>query len=257
MTGGTFFRRRLVEQNRFALHHLAQLVTPGAAHVLMRASQSELRPLVVIKQRRFPFHAVVTLGAARNSGLCELVRMHVLMAVLTLHRSRFEIDIQQVRFKIWRLVAVDARRSAVRTQQREFRLRVIESGEFPPTLGRVASLAATLGAVGPDSLHALLELPFMRIVMATGAVQVAPVIDNGGLGLELRRFLVAVSTGNGDVPSGEREMSFLVLGQRKRGRLVAIHRMTTFASIEIRRGGKLSRVPVAMAICAAIKFDFE
>ena len=93
--------------------------------------------------------------------------------------------------------------------------------------------------------------------MAAGAVQVVPVIDNRGLGLELRRFLVAVGTGNGDVPSGEREMSFLVLGQRKRGRLVAIHRMTTLASIEIRRTGKLSRVPVAMAICAAIEFDFE
>lgn len=257
MTGGTFFRRRLVEQNRFALNHPAQLVTAGAAHVLMRASQCEVRALVVIKQRRFPLHAVVTLGAARNSGLCELVRMHVLMAVLTLHRSRFEIDIQQVRFKIWRLVAVDARRSAVRTQQREFRLRVIESGELPPTLGGVAGLAPSMSAVSADSLHAFLELPLMRIVMATRAVQVAPVIDNGGLGLELRRFLVAVGTGNGDVPSGEREMSFLVLGQRKRGRLVAIHGVTTLASIEIRRGGKLSGVPVAMAICAAIEFDFE
>jgi len=121
----------------------------------------------------------------------------------------------------------------------------------------VAGLAPTLGAVSPDSLHALLELPLMRIVMATGAVQVAPVIDNGGLGLELRRFLVAVGTGNGDVPSREYETSLLVLGQRKGRRLVAIHRMTTLASIEIRRGGKLSRVPVAMAICAAIELNFE
>ena len=257
MTSGTFFRRRLVEQNGFAFNHSAQLVTAGAAHVLMRASQCEVRTLVVIKQRRFPFHAVVTLGAPRNSGLCELVRMHVLMAVLTLHRSSFEIDIQQVRFKIWRLVAVDARRSAVRTQQREFRLRVIESGEFPPSLGGVAGLAPSLSAVSADSLHAFLELPLMRILMATGAVQIAPVIDNRRLGLELRRFFVAVATGNGDVSSSECKMSFLVLGKRKRGRLITIHGMTTLASIEIRRGGKLSRVPVAMAICAAIEFDFE
>ena len=127
MTSGTFFRRRLVEENRFAFNHPAQLVTSGAAHVLMRASQCEVRALVVIKQRRFPFHAVVTLGAARNSSLCELVRMHVLMAILTLCRGSFEIYIQQPGFKTWRLVAVDARRSAMRTQQREFRLRVIES----------------------------------------------------------------------------------------------------------------------------------
>jgi len=52
----------------------------------------------------------------------------------------------------------------------------------------------------------------MRIIMATGAVQIAPVINNGGLGLELRRFLVAVGAGNGDVPSREYEVSLLVLG---------------------------------------------
>lgn len=257
MTGGTFFRRRLVEQNRFALNHPAQLVTAGAAHVLMRASQCEGSSLIVIKQRRLPFHAVVALGAACDFGLRELLTMDVLVAILTLHRSGFEIDIQQVGFKVWRLVAVDARRSAMRAQEREFRLRVIESREFPPTLSGVARLAPSLRAVSADSLHAFLKLSLMGIVMATRAVQVAPAINNGGLGLELRRFLVAVGTGNGDMPSGEREMSFLVLGQRKRGRLVAIHRMTTLASIEIRRGGKLSGVPVGMAICAAIEFDFE
>ena len=48
------------------------------------------------------------------------------------------------------------------------------------------------------------------------------------------------------MPSREYEMSFLVLGQRKGGRLVAIHGMAAIASIEIRRGGKLSSVPVAV-----------
>src|SRR5690348_6929270 len=33
--------------------------------------------------------------------------------------------------------------------------------------------------------------------------------------------------------------------------------MTTVASVEIRRAGKLPRVPVAMTICAAIEFDLE
>lgn len=94
MTSGTFFRCRLVKENRFALHHSAQLVTPGAAHVLVRATQCELSTLVVIKQRGFPFHAVVTLDAAGDTSLRELLAMHVLVAVLTLGRSSFEIDIQ-------------------------------------------------------------------------------------------------------------------------------------------------------------------
>ena len=94
MTSGTFFGRRLVKQNRFALHHPGQLVTPRATHVLMRATQCERSSLVVIKQRRFPFHAVVTFGAARDIRVCELLAMHVLVAILTVHRSSFEIDIQ-------------------------------------------------------------------------------------------------------------------------------------------------------------------
>ena len=98
MTSGTLFRCGLIEQNRFALHHPGQFVTAGAAHVLVRATQCESSTLVVIKQRRFPFHAVVTFGAARNSSLCELVRMHVLMAILTLCRGSFEIYIQQPGF---------------------------------------------------------------------------------------------------------------------------------------------------------------
>ena len=127
MASSAILRSGLVEQNRFALHHPCQLVTAGAAHVLVRAPQCERSTLVVIKQRRLPFHAVVTLGAARNSGLCELLAMHVLVAVLTLRWSSFEIDMQQVRFEIWRLMAIDARGSAVRAQEGKFRLRVIES----------------------------------------------------------------------------------------------------------------------------------
>ena len=257
MTSGTLFRCGLVEQNGFALNHLGQLVTAGAAHVLVRATQCESSTLVVIKQRRFPFHAVVTFGATRDISLRELLAMHILVAVLTLRRSSFEIDIQQVGLKIWRLVAVDARGSAVRPQEREFRLRVIESREFLPSPGGVAGFAPSLRTVSPDLLHAFFELPLMGIAMTTSTVQIAPMVDNSGLGVELRRFLVAVATGNGDVPSGECEMSLLVFGEGKGGRLIAIHRMAPVACVEIRRGGELSSVPIGMAICAAIEFDFE
>lgn len=141
MASGALFRRGLVEQNRFTIHFPAQLMTAGAPHVLVRAAQCEFSALVMIKQRRFPFHAVVTFDAARDAGLRELLAMHVLVTVFALRRSSFEIHIQQPGFKIGWFVAVDARGRAVRSQQGEFRLRVIEAREFPPGLCGVASLA--------------------------------------------------------------------------------------------------------------------
>ena len=75
----------------------------------------------------------------------------------------------------------------------------------------MAGLAPTLGAISPDSLHTLLELPLMRIVVATGAVQVAPVVDNGGLGFELRRFLVAVDARRSAVRTQQRKFRLRVI----------------------------------------------
>lgn len=93
--------------------------------------------------------------------------------------------------------------------------------------------------------------------MATRAVQIFPVIENSRLGLELGRFLVAIGAGYGDVASGQYEMGFLMLGQGKRRRLVAFHRMAAITGVEIWRGSELSRMPVAVAIGATIEFDLE
>lgn len=93
--------------------------------------------------------------------------------------------------------------------------------------------------------------------MATGAVQIIPVIEDGSLRLELRRFFVAFRAGYGDVPTGEGEVSLLVFGQGEGRWLIAFERMATIASVEVRGCGKLSRVPIAVAIGAMIEFDFE
>src|SRR5215471_405298 len=117
---------RLVEENCLSRDHTGRLVTRGAAHVLMSAPQGESRPLLVVKQRRFPLRAVVTLGTTRYVGYSELLRVDVLMAVLTRGRSRFEIDIDQLGLEIRRLVTVFAGRRPMSSQEREFCLRMIE-----------------------------------------------------------------------------------------------------------------------------------
>src|SRR5207302_9076203 len=102
-------------------------------------------------------------------------------------------------------------------------------------------------------LHAVLELAFVRVGMATGAVQILPVIENRRLRLEFRRHFVAVGTRDRDVPSGEQEMSLLVLGKGEGGRLIGLKIVTTIAGIEVRCGGKLSLMAVAVAIGTALE----
>ncbi len=48
----------------------------------------------------------------------------------------------------------------------------------------MAGFAAGFLSVGPDLLHAFLELTLVDVVVATGAVEFFPVEDSGRLGLE-------------------------------------------------------------------------
>lgn len=192
MTRGAIFRRGLVEKHRLFRNYPGCFMATPAAHVLMRATQRERRPLLVIKQRRFPPCAVVTLGAASHVRFGELPAVDVLMAVLALRRRGLEIYIEQPGFEIRRLMAIDAGCHSMRTQQGKPRFRVVESSNFFPRFGCVAGLASRRRTVGSHLLHAFPELPLMRVVVATSACQVFPVIHDGWLRLEIRRFLVAV-----------------------------------------------------------------
>ena len=93
--------------------------------------------------------------------------------------------------------------------------------------------------------------------MATGAVQILPVIDHGRLRLELRRFLVAVGAGHGHVPARQHEVRLLVLGQAECGRLVSLKIVAAIAGVEVRSRGKLPRMLVGVAVGAALELDLE
>ncbi len=132
MAGGAILRRRLIEEYRFGVHSFRKFVAFCAPHVLVGSSQRECGPLLVVKQRRFPLHAVVTVGAMGGVSLGELLSVDVLVAVLADHGRGLEVDIHELGPEVRRLVAVDAGRGAVGPEQGELRFGVVEPGQFLP-----------------------------------------------------------------------------------------------------------------------------
>ena len=256
MAGRTIFRSRLVKQHCLRVDDARQLVTLSAPHALVCPAQGERRPGLVVKQRWLPLGAVVALGASCHVSLGKLLSVNILVAVLALHGRSLEIDVEHLGFKVGRLVTIDAGGRAMGTKERELGLRVIESGKLFPRLGRMTGLAPGGGTVGANLKHALLELALVRIGVATGAVQIFPVIDHG-LGLKLRRFFVAIGARNRDVPSGQHEVSFLVLGQAESRRFVAFQVVTPVAGVEVWRGRELGGMLVGMAVGATVELHLE
>jgi len=214
MAGRAVLWRGFVEENRFIGDGFVQFVTIGTLDVLVCATQGERGPLFVIEQRGLPFRAVVAVGAGGSVTFGdELLSVNVLVAVLALHGGGFEIHIDQLGFEVWRFVAVDARRGPMCSEQGELGLGMIEGGEFLPRLGAMADLATGGSFVGAELRHALVELSLMGIIVATGAVEGLPVIDNRRFGLELSGFLVAFGARHRDVAASQRKSSLLMLGQ--------------------------------------------
>ena len=116
VAGDAVLRSGLIEQNLLSPHLFEKLVTFAALYVLMGPAQGESRSLIVIEQGRLPFHAVMAVGTRCGLALGELLPMDVLVAVLAQHRCRLEIDIDELGFKVRRLMTVDAGGRAVRPQ---------------------------------------------------------------------------------------------------------------------------------------------
>ena len=98
----------------------------------MSASQWKLRAPIMIKQRRFPFRAVVAFRATRDSRRGELFSVCVLVAVLANHRRGSEIRLDQLGLEVGWFVARDASSRTVGSYQRERCLRVVEARQLLP-----------------------------------------------------------------------------------------------------------------------------
>ena len=213
VAGGAIPGGRLVKQDLFIGHFFEQFVTLGAFHVLVRPPQGKSRSFVVIKQRRFPFHAVVTVSTGGGVAFRELHSVDVVVAVLAELGRGLEIHIGHFGFEVGRFMAVDAGRSPVRPQQRKLGLGMIEVCQLFPRLGGVACLAAEGGSIGCWLEHGLAELTLVDIFVTTGTSQVFPVINNVGLGLEVGRFLVAIGASYGDMPARQHKTGLLMFGE--------------------------------------------
>ena len=82
MASNAVFGRWLVEKYFLGSHFLEQLVTLAALNVLVCPAQWEGGPLLMVKQGRLPFHAVVAVGAWGGLALGELFSVDVHVAVL-------------------------------------------------------------------------------------------------------------------------------------------------------------------------------
>lgn len=89
-------------------------MAPLTANVLVGSLQRELGSLVMVKERRLPLGAVVTVGARRNPGLGKLSPVDILVAILTSRWRGLEIHVDQTGFLVRRLVAIHAGRGAMR-----------------------------------------------------------------------------------------------------------------------------------------------
>ena len=257
MAGGTFLGSGLIEQYLPARDGPDQLVAGFATNVLVNALERESRARVVIKQRRFPFRAVMAFRAGCVLSLGKLSAVDVLVTILALGWSRFEVHVHERGLHVRRLVAINAGGRAMRPHEGERSLGVIKSGKLFPRLSGMASFASRRRSISPHHRHACLELRLVGVFVATGAAQILPAINYGGFWFEFRRFLVAVATGNGNVSSSQQKVRVLMTRQCKRGRLVSFQIVAAVTGVEVRSGGKLGGMLIGVTIRAVLEFDVE
>ncbi len=141
-----------------------------AAHVLVPAFQRKAGTRLMIEQRWFPLQTVVTIGTRSDLGaVSKLGAVGIFVALLTLAGRRLEIRLHQLGTQVRRLVAINARGSAMRAQQGERRFGVIEGAEITPGLRVVTRLAAGSSSGCPNPSRPVIELAFMGIGVTNGA----------------------------------------------------------------------------------------
>jgi len=86
----------------------------------------------------------------------------------------------------------------------------------------MARFAACRSAVSSHLLHAIFELSFVRIRVASGTGAIFKAVQSREFYLWRRPLLVAITTGHCDVSSGQHKPGLLVLRQGEGGGPISI-----------------------------------
>lgn len=162
----TLVRRVFVNHNFFLANRSRLRMAFAAVDIRMSTRQRQVRLRVMVKCGGHPTLHIMAFRAMRLIVFGqELSIVRVLMAGLALLRRAFESRFGSRS----RLVALSTCHGSVCPQEWKLCLRVIEAADVPPGLGIVASLAAKRPSVRTFSRHLLVELTFMRVLMASRA----------------------------------------------------------------------------------------
>ena len=153
-------------------------------------------------------------------------------------------------------MAFTAGDGAMSANQSELSPGMVETVHFCPGTHAVAGFAAERRAIGAFASHAVVELPFVRILVAGSTVAIFKMERKNLVGAATKTGLVTIGAGDCYVGACQRETRSFVFRNAESGAMEINHRMAVLAAIVIGCGGKLVVVRVLVAIEACAEFHF-
>ena len=248
----TLQRGVFVDHDLLAFDNLGLLVALVAGHVGVTAGERQMR-LVVVKARRLPARHVMAVSAVGGVVFGqELSIVGVFVTRFAFLRCALEARLG------WRgrFVAVSTRDRSVRSQEREFRFRVVEAINIAPGFGAVAGFATEVRAVCSLARHLPRELTLVRVLMTGSTSTIFKLEGKYFVGASGKANLVAIRTSDGRVSAGEGESCVAVLGNRIGGTMPVDNGVAVFAAVPVRCGSKLVVVCVFVAVGAGRELHF-
>ena len=140
--------------------------------------------------------------------------------------------------------------------QGELGLGMIETVDIGPGTSVVTGFAAEGRAIGAFASHAIVELALMRVFVAGSAVTIFEMERKNLVGAASGTLLVAIGARDGDVRAHQWKSRGFVLSDGECGAMEIDDGVAGFATMVIRRSGKLVIVRILVTIIAGFKFDF-
>ena len=254
MTIRTIFRRRFVEQNRFALNLALQGMAHRAAHICMPPCQRELSALIVVKCRGRPALVHMAIPTFCDSVLGnKLAAVRIRMTGFAILRRSLELNLVGTGRHLVTFITCDR---AMGSKQSKFCFRMVKASNVDPGSGAVACFAAQRRSIGALLRHALLEFSLVGIHVTGRASAVLEMERQNLVYSSAEAGFVALRAGDGHVSSGQHIAGVLMLGNGERRAMKILYRVAILATVLVRRGGKLLVMRILMAIRAGREFHF-